>query len=68
MDVIVKVLLEKETLERDEFEALMEGASIGVRPREGEPDSAAPSAPATTADEKLERKTETQPRFEPGVA
>ena len=68
MDAIVKVLLEKETLEREEFHALMEGASISVKSAETTP--AAPEAQdaGTCVDEKVERKTETQPRLEPGVA
>ena len=69
MDSIVKVLLEKETLEREEFEALMEGATLAPAP-----DSTAASSvpttesveakPADTAAPKREKK----PRLEPGVA
>ena len=68
MDMIVKVLLEKETLEREEFEALMEGASLsGVILGEDTP------AGPTPADEKVKgvprkRKPEQKPRLEPGVA
>jgi cell division protease FtsH len=68
MDEIVKVLLDRETLEREEFEALMTDAKMPHRgqhettlaPNEGEacPDIAVPKrAPDTTA-----------PRLEPGMA
>lgn len=70
MDSIVKVLLEKETLEREEFEALMEGASISGARIESAPDAAgethSESKPET--EEKIERTPETKPRLEPGVA
>ncbi|MHB9038616.1 MAG: ATP-dependent zinc metalloprotease FtsH [Armatimonadota bacterium] len=67
MDSIVKVLLEKETLEREEFEALMEGATL-----ESTSKTASPGTPveqeSTDSKEKVERKTETKPRLEPGMA
>ncbi len=67
MDTIVKVLLEKETLEREEFQALMEGASIGAKVESGSGNP--PSEPETVkAPETVERKAEQKPRFEPGVA
>ena len=70
MDTIVKVLLEKETLEREEFEALMEGASIGVKPvqssQAGPTDAGTDQAGAT--EDKVERKPGVNPRLEPGVA
>ena len=68
MDAIVKVLLEKETLEREEFEALMEGASISVHTHDIQPASQDEQPAPGATDEKVERKPETQPRLEPGVA
>jgi len=70
MDAIVKVLLEKETLEREEFEALLEGATISTElasaePRAEQADGVVGSEPIG---EKRERKAEGQPRLEPGVA
>ena len=68
MDSIVKVLLEKETLEREEFEALMEGATL---------DSAAGSSSAAPATDTATQQQEVpgsepvpnkSPRMEPGVA
>ena len=67
MDEIVRVLLEKETLEREEFEALMQGASRGaeasaeatVRPSDDQPCTGQP-APVKSRTRK--------PRLEPGVA
>jgi len=69
MDMIVKVLLEKETLERDEFEALMEGASLSGAIL---PDDASPAGP-TAAEQEVKGvpeklKPETKPRLEPGMA
>lgn len=67
MDNIVKVLLERETLEREEFEALMEGATIGsLKPVNKTPP--APPAEEAKVTEKVERQPETKPRLEPGVA
>jgi cell division protease FtsH len=69
MDVIVKVLLEKETLERVEFEALMEGASVSsAKPTAGAPEAPAKPDEAAAADEKLETKPKKKPLPEPGVA
>ncbi len=68
MDVIVKVILEKETLEREEFEALMEGASVNGVDREPTP---APTAPADSEPQKKAGdvvKPEPNPRLEPGMA
>ena len=71
MDAIVKVLLEKETLERQEFEALMEGATLDSLTvqvaKHATPAAAAESVEAPT-DTKTEPTAETKPRLEPGVA
>ncbi len=70
LDMIVKVLLEKETLERAEFEALLEGASLNsVSDRTQAQTNKAPAKPAKpdTA-ESLERKPEINPKLEPGMA
>ena len=68
MDTIVKVLLERETLEREEFEALMEGASIESaravhKAKTTEPHSAE-EAVHRQADEHMPPTTQ----LEPGVA
>lgn len=69
MDSIVKVLLEKETLEREEFQALMEGASVGAKADEPSVGPAAGPRPADEpAGDTVELKTEKKPRLEPGVA
>ncbi len=73
MDSIVKILLEKETLEREEFEALMEGASINPCPaKETSSEQVAGESvePKVVdgAEELADRKKETKPRLEPGVA
>ncbi|MCX8053139.1 MAG: cell division protein FtsH, partial [Armatimonadetes bacterium] len=69
MDMIVKVLLEKETLEREEFEALMEGASAAsVAKKEHSPDKSTEQETTPTPEEKVERKPEKKPQLEPGVA
>ncbi|MCE5323081.1 ATP-dependent zinc metalloprotease FtsH [bacterium] len=68
MDMIVKVLLEKETLEREEFEALMEGASLAEDSAGQTPTAATPHESDGTSEEKVECKKETKPRLEPGVA
>ncbi len=69
MDTIVKVLLEKETLEREEFQALMEGASIATLEKKPQPpDKPADEDAIPAAETKPERAPETKPRFEPGVA
>ena len=69
MDTIVKVLLEKETLEREEFEALMEGAtldSVATAP------AAVPATDATETQPQVlpgaEPAPNQKPRLEPGVA
>ena len=66
MGEIVKVLLEKETLEREEFEALMEGAKLEEKPTET---TLAPSDEGSSADEipHTERR-DSKPTLEPGVA
>lgn len=66
LEEIVKVLLEKETLERDEFEALMQGAKP-------EPAANTPSGPPaqTGAEQSSESSAsvpETHTRLEPGMA
>lgn len=69
MDTIVKVLLEKETLEREEFEALMEGASLSAVMADARQRQAPPAEPTVkNTSEKVERKPETKPRLEPGMA
>jgi len=71
MDTIVKVLLEKETLEREEFDALMEGASVNSvkakRPAVEAPPVAEDEA-RPEGGESVERKPETKPFPEPGMA
>jgi len=69
MDSVVKVLLERETLEREEFEALMEGASIDSAHVAKKP------APTHSAEEAAHRQAEelvthpeAKPKLEPGVA
>lgn len=68
MDVIVKVLLEKETLEREEFEALMEGATLNSI--QSADDSEKPAQPEAVAapDEAADAKSKAKPRLEPGMA
>lgn len=66
MDLIVKVLLEKETLERAEFEALMEGASLNSLSTETP--SEAPKQEVSDSGESVDRAPETKPRLEPGMA
>ena len=69
MDIIVKVLLERETLESAEFQALMEGASIASITKTEEPPAKPAEQESTAApEEKVERTPETKPRLEPGVA
>ena len=71
MDDIVKVLLEKETLEREEFLALLEGATVGSL-RNTEPKSTTPppseEAVKKQTEEVVDRKPEKSPRLEPGMA
>ena len=73
MDVIVKVLLEKETLEREEFEALMEGATLNSITQQAAEGSTEDALPAETeavsqTDESADAKGKTNPRLEPGMA
>lgn len=69
MDKIVKVLLEKETLEREEFEALMKGATKSSLSEEHSDSKTASEQPGEApANEKLEKQPEKKPRLEPGVA
>lgn len=68
MDTIVKVLLERETLEREEFEALMKGATTdSVSDNSKTPDSTC-QQPESGVDDKLEAQPEKKPRLEPGIA
>lgn len=70
MDVIVKALLERETMEREEFEALMKGTT----PEAVRAEKAAETKPPETTEsqkkpgEAVERKPEQKPFPEPGVA
>jgi cell division protease FtsH len=71
VDCIVKVLLEKETLEREEFQALMKGATCeSVKPKAApQPEPAAPGGLTLTPDEMTEIKPDQNPPLpEPGVA
>lgn len=67
MDLIVKQLIEKETIEREEFEVLMYGESRSAK-------NAVPGEPMTTPEEpkdgqaEKQGKQEGQTRLEPGVA
>jgi cell division protease FtsH len=69
MDMIVKILLERETLEREEFEALLEGASIEsvYKDKKGTPTRSAEEEAHRQADE-IVPKPDTHPKLEPGVA
>lgn len=68
MDMIVKVLLEKETLEREEFEALMEGATLTSVEQPEAAETLESVEPATGAEESVDGKAQTKPRLEPGMA
>lgn len=68
MDMIVKVLLEKETLEREEFKALMEGASLPAQHTASDSGSTGGQSQPAEQDDKVEIKQETNPRLEPGMA
>jgi len=65
MDRIVEVIRERETIEREEFEALMKGA-VPVQPRESAP-HVTPSAPSGGQVEKP-RRPEPLPRMRPEPA
>jgi len=68
IDRIVKVLRERETIEREEFEALMKGAvPFQPRDRETQPPAPAPSAPSGGQVEKP-RRPEPLPRMRPEPA
>ncbi len=73
MDEIAKVLLEKESLEREEFLILMQGTT-GPEGRPGRPKADDdPSSPATQAGESLDptelsKRPIIRPRLEPGMA
>lgn len=72
MDQMAKVLIEKETLEREEFLALLEGAQLpeGREPRRKPDDD--PSSPATMPGEPAvtpeSSRPVLRPRLEPGMA
>ncbi|MCE5197455.1 MAG: ATP-dependent zinc metalloprotease FtsH [Armatimonadota bacterium] len=68
MDSIVKVLIEKETLEREEFEALMEGATLSSVAEIGNMPPSAPVTQETPDSVDPKRKPEGNPRLEPGMA
>jgi cell division protease FtsH len=72
MDEIAKVLLEKESIEREEFLLLMNGAKVPANrtPRENPPAEPPPSStPDTTADEpETPARPVLRPRLEPGMA
>jgi len=73
MDTIVKVLLEKETLEREEFEALMEGATLNSVAHTSqtapvEPTESISAHPADAQPDATEPAPNAKPRLEPGVA
>ncbi len=67
MDMIVKVLLEKETLEREEFEALMEGATVDSVKTPASTETVE-GQPVEAQLEAGESATGKKPRMEPGVA
>lgn len=66
MELIVKQLLEKETIERAEFELLMYGERRSAKDSESEP----PMAAADSDDDKSDKQnvTEGKTQLEPGVA
>jgi cell division protease FtsH len=68
MDMIVKVLLEKETLEREEFEALMEGATLTSAEQPEAAETLESVEPTTGTEESVDGKAQTKPRLEPGMA
>lgn len=70
MDHIVKILLEKETLEREEFEALMQGATATSLTEAEDREKQQSPAEQQEADVEatVETQTEKKPRLEPGIA
>jgi cell division protease FtsH len=66
LDAVVQALLERETLSRDEFLAVLNGEPLApmVKPANGEPTQ---DTPRGQREEKT-AKTVTPPRFEPGPA
>ncbi|MDH7601946.1 MAG: ATP-dependent zinc metalloprotease FtsH [Armatimonadota bacterium] len=69
MDTIVRVLLEKETLEREEFEALMEGATArSLMEDSKKEESPAEQQEAEVEETRVEKQSEKKPRLEPGIA
>jgi cell division protease FtsH len=67
MDEIVKVLLEKETLEREEFEILMYGEAHAPGKEKGDT-TLAPGQGEPCAEPSATKRPEPKPRLEPGVA
>ncbi|MFY9234348.1 MAG: ATP-dependent zinc metalloprotease FtsH [Fimbriimonadaceae bacterium] len=64
LDRVVKALLERETLNREEFLAIMAGEELPPRPVKSDPEP-----PATAVEVEKERKgVSTPPRLEPGPA
>ncbi|MDO8585608.1 MAG: ATP-dependent zinc metalloprotease FtsH [Armatimonadota bacterium] len=68
MDEIVRVLLEKETLERDEFEVLMYGAVRTPSERGESETTLSPGEGEACAEPSPTVRPERKPRLEPGVA
>jgi cell division protease FtsH len=68
MDVIFNVLIEKETIERDEFLALMQDSAAAVSPEQTPPPSTTPEAPPRGNVEKTPQVRLPNLRPEPGVA
>jgi cell division protease FtsH len=71
MDEIAKVLLEKESIERDEFLALMQGAKAPAnRPRRENPPTEQPPASSDETPDTAEpsKRPVLRPRLEPGMA
>lgn len=68
MDEIVKVLLDKESIERDEFVALMQGANPVSTEQPTPPTASTPSSPTTAEPDKPTSVRPINMRPEPGVA
>ena len=71
LDEIAAVLIEKETIERPEFEQLMEGLSPRVKPAPpAEEDGGHPAEPAAEADseDSSARVPDPKGKLEPGIA
>ncbi|MDR3711089.1 MAG: ATP-dependent zinc metalloprotease FtsH [Capsulimonadaceae bacterium] len=68
MERVVKVLLEKESIERDEFVALMDGTEPAVNNQETPPTASAPPSDSKDAQDKPASVRPINLRPEPGVA